>query len=99
MLIPSFILGGTAYGLEGAVNNSNVPTAISGSMTFRVYVPNGFITNGTATLFGSPDLTAVYKWSVTTSDPDYERGVVYDVVLSYTVSGNARNSIHRFMVI
>lgn len=93
-----FALGDDAFGLEGSRNASSVPTVITGSMTFRVYGPNGFIESGTATLFDGSNLTAVYKWNITTSSPDYERGQVYDVVLQYTVSGSARESIHRFML-
>lgn len=93
-----FPLGDDAYGLEGAKNGSGVPTAITGSMTWRCYGPNGFISSGTATLFESPTLTAVYKFTVPTSDPDFARGKVYEVVLSYTVSAAAREEIHRFMV-
>ena len=93
-----FALGDDAYGLEGSVNGSGVPTAITGSMTWRVYGPAGFIASGTCTLFDSPTLTAVYKFIIPTSAPDFARGKVYDVVLQYIVSAAARESIHRFML-
>lgn len=93
-----FPLGGEVYGYEGAVNGSNVPTAITGSMSFRVYGPSGFITSGTATLWESPTHTAIYEFRFTANGPEFERGKVYDVVLNYTVSAAARESIHRFMM-
>lgn len=96
-----FRLGETVHGIEQAVNSSIVPTAAGAAPTFRVYGPDGTNiagANGTSAAFDSGNVTAAYRFSFTATDPEFVRGQMHSVCLSYTVGGAARQSWFTFMV-
>ena len=91
--------GDEEFGIVQCVNLNRIPTAPSGTVTFKVYSPSGnLIEEGTAAAFDEANLTAAFKWVVDTGSNNYERGGVYVVYATYTVGGFSRVEWFTFIV-
>ena len=92
----------TATGMWQCKDTSNVPTAASGSVTFRVYGPTGTLMNsgtGTATAVDAANITGVYMFSKqATAANGYESGKIYTVFFSATAGGQPRGGEVSFQV-
>lgn len=95
-------LGDVIEGLVQSRNGSNVPTAADGSVAFRVYGPDGLMTNGTGTgsLKDSGNRTGLYKVQVTASSGNgYESGQNYQISVNWAVSSSAKAATLTFTVL
>jgi hypothetical protein len=102
MFLGFFDLESDLLGLWQALNNSNVPTAATGTPTYRIYGPEGLMNNGTGncSAFDSGNVTGVYQFTTTLAEADgYARGVTYTVRTQGTVSGSAKAGMFTFTVV
>lgn len=89
-----------AWGLVASENPStHVPTQADALPTFRVYGADSDIpkATGTSESFDPGNLTGVYKVSFTVTGA-FERGLNYQVVIDYAVSGTPQQEIATFSV-
>lgn len=96
-----FPLSGTLKGLWQGRNNTNTPTAATGSVTYRIYGEDGVMDNGTGTAaaFDSSNVDGLYQFSKALNSGDgYERGKCYTVRVQATVSAVAKVAMYRFVV-
>ena len=83
-------------------NTSTVPTAATGSVTYRVYGDGTLMTNGTGSLsaLDSSNVTGGYRVAISALAADgYAAGENYQVVVQATVSGNAWSEVVNFTVV
>lgn len=90
MFIGYWAVGSTAFGLVCSVNATGISTAADALPTFRVYGSTATpVATGTASVFDSPTLTGVYKFSFSVTG-GFARGSNYHVVVSYEVGAQPR---------
>jgi len=92
-----FKYGTEAWGVEPAVNASNVPAGAGSLPTFIVLDASGDqIIPGVCTAVTG--FTGLYRWAVDLNNPSFTRGGKYMVVVQYTVDTVQRQSLHYFGV-
>lgn len=90
----------SVVGYEQARNDTDNPAAAAAAPVYRVYGPDGVQIGvaGTCTTHDTTNLVGCYRFSFSTTSPEYSRGTMYAVVVTYTVSSSTRQSTHYFMV-
>lgn len=95
-------LEGSLFALYQALNDSNVPTAATGSPAYRIYSSAGLMTSGTGTMsaWDSSNVTGVYSLTHSiTAASGYARGVFYTIRVQATVSGTTKSALITFGVV
>ncbi len=99
MFVGYAFLEETLVGMLVTRNASRVPTDATGTPSYRVYGPDGFMFSGTSAILDASNTNGTYGYEIeATSVNGFTAGKTYFILHSYIVSAVTYGSLHSFVV-